>query len=493
LHACVEPSNGDWKLTIWGELLETLSKREGRIGGARVMVEDYWTDHNLRNEVLKRVERVAQYLRVECKTPHIVTHGREHLGRLLEFVDEIFIPILDQEKNLPESVRTFSCADLYTFSSYIWLHDIGHISGHLRCYCHTEVIDHPAVIRDLHHLLSEQRIKDEGKERFAFCDDNRIQPVAKVAAYHRYAMPLHDSDDDPYEYKKDYYDGTPIYIKEPPPETMGFQHNGKDLQVKVRFLAALARVVDACDVQRRRAGEPFYQQWRQMFRKQDIEIEQSLVTRYEKDFNEIKNLLGSDEKTKVLDWILNNMCARIDFNLKQELHFEKHNQIDRVWWQQGNPFKDIKDNYHFSIIIQQTKLDDVREVRREDKPPATVEMARAYFKQSGVECGKFKSEVQRYFPNSQGQSLANQIDALRGNINTFLSSLSGRDNSNNLSNEEESEYSYHIVHLVAFDIVKEYAKVHDIMNINKLFLDDIKIRWADNRSETICLHLEDAV
>ena len=130
-------------------------------------------------------------------------------------MDEICIPILDHETNLSDEQRTFSCADLYVFVSYIWLHDIGHISGHLSDYDYPEIIDHPAVIRDLHHLLSEQRMKDEGKERFAFRDNDRIQPVAKVTAYHRYAMPMHDSDDS-YSYEKSYYDGPSIIIEEPP-------------------------------------------------------------------------------------------------------------------------------------------------------------------------------------------------------------------------------------------------------------------------------------
>ncbi|MBT9133404.1 MAG: hypothetical protein DDT38_00125 [Firmicutes bacterium] len=489
LHACIEQSGGSWKPTIWGELLEALSEREGRVGGARIMAQNYWTNQALRSEVLGRARHVAEYLRVECKTPHMVSHGREHLGRLLEFVDEIFIPILNQEKSCSDGQRTFTCADLYAFVSCVWLHDIGHISGRLCKYGYKKVIVTPAVIRDLHHLLGEQRILDEGRSRFAFAGQDSVNVVAKVSAYHRYAMPMHCGDD-PYKYEKNYYDVPRISITEPPPVQMCFQHNGEALPVKIRFLAALARVVDACDVQKRRAGAPFYQQWRQMVREQDIEAEQERLNLYKTDFDVIKDLCSS--ASVVLDRILNDLQARIDFTQTHEVqvHFEKHNQVERVWWQQREEFVDQEGNYHFSIVIQQTKLEDARQTRREDKPPATAGLAQTYFKESGNECQRLMKEIKRYLPNSLASSLTCKIKAIQEEIELFVGYLSSKCANDKLSDPEEATYSSLIVRLVAFDIVKEYAKVHAILNENKLFLDAIELRWGENRCNPTQISLQ---
>ncbi|MBT9136645.1 MAG: hypothetical protein DDT34_01727 [Firmicutes bacterium] len=172
------------------------------------------------------------------------------------------------------------------------------------------------------------------------------------------------------------------------------------------------------------------------------------------------------------------------------MHFEKHNQVERVWWQQSEQFVDLEGNYHFSIVIQQTKLEDARQTRREDKPPATAGLAQTYFKESGNECQRLMKEIKRYLPNSLAPSLTCKIKAIQEEIELFVGSLSSKCANDKLSDLEEAKYSSLIVRLVAFDIVKEYAKVHAILNENKLFLDAIELRWGENRCNPTQISLQ---
>ncbi|MCK4308164.1 HD domain-containing protein, partial [candidate division WOR-3 bacterium] len=222
--------------------------------------------------------------------PWFVDHGFEHAKGVLSNLDGILLPKFKENKEFLNAWELFylMCAAL--------LHDIG--------MCYREEIkdkysERSIEIRKKHGLYSAEMIMEE-KGIPLNSDERRI--IADIAKYHQSKAPLTEKQ------AKEFGDKKIIdkFVEE-------YTTNEKREYIRLRFLAALLQLADACDINYRRAEKERYDK--------KLKNNRVKIREIKDDFTAItKPVVGSDkikelEKEENPDNIL-KLCSEFLSNLK---------------------------------------------------------------------------------------------------------------------------------------------------------------------------------
>lgn len=157
---------------------------------------------------------------------HTVDHGHNHVLRVLRIASQILLPYLLKS---PDFLNEY---EIFCLISTVWLHDIGH--GYVPDKGSSHFWE---VVREHHGMYSEKRILDERDLVLPGVDDELVNNIGQVCCYHQKSKPLTENQQ---ENSRTYM--TPIKEK--------VSYKEKDIRLK--FLAALLQLADACDISYRR-------------------------------------------------------------------------------------------------------------------------------------------------------------------------------------------------------------------------------------------------
>ena len=306
------------------------------------------------DELLNYCERNRRELYEEfCQCPWFVDHGFEHVKGVLSNLDGLLLPQFQMNPNFLNDRELFYllCAALY--------HDIG------MCYIWErggdEYSDWSIKVRKIHGLLSAEMIKEKNVIPQITDDEKRI--IAEICKYHQSKAPLTESQ------AKEF--GNEALVEEPISElSLGEEFE----EVRLRFLAAILRLADACDINYRRAKKEIFNKKiennKEVIRRelkedfiaiakllQKVEDIQSLIQslKKENDPNNIKELCDKimdkikqqhnfQEIYDPLERILNKIKTRIEIlNIQQE-HYSKHQSIANVYF--------ILNDHKYYIVLE---------------------------------------------------------------------------------------------------------------------------------------------
>lgn len=394
LYQCLELVGGQYHLNPLGQVLQVRhSQQEPRIEahttGKQVLT--LISDTTLKKNLATRISSRHRYFWEGNKLPEAVDHGRAHTQNLLDLATQVLIPL--QRQGSP----FLSPYELYLLINCLWLHDIGQAGGSLFLKQaggktswepseETDAIEvsltNPDLVREAHNLLTYERIRHD-PEAFGFEEFNaEARLIANICRYNRKRMPLADNDNKTFECN---FYGYQVQITMPLPTTLP---NGLPTQdsVRPRLICAMLRVIDACDVQKSRAGDKDFQRIRKPLTEQDrraaeqrkrelAEVVQILSKKplnlgngsWKETLIELQNNKPRDPQQQAL---LNALIAYWDasdstaFRGRQQEHFEKHDQIERVYItheEQGG-------NHCFTVHlkpINNAKMNKVQEAQKD--------------------------------------------------------------------------------------------------------------------------------
>lgn len=367
--------NDRYRLTPFGQAIQKgYERRQSRLAGERIggkllgMIED----ENLKNKLLQRFKARYKFLLEGNQIPETVDHGFAHAQRLLEFAAQLLVPLGDQ---------FLSQEELYLLINCLWLHDIGCAGGSLKINGQEILITSPDLVRHLHNLLTEVRLKRSPEEYgFEPEDEGERDLIAKICKYNRRKMPLCEGDQ---PFKVNVY-GHEVEICRPIDEKETLSIAGKEVYVRTRLLTALLRVIDACDVQKARAGAEEYQAIRRGVteeeanqadkrRKQMKEIVEGLAKAANNfplpDLDQecwkdtVKCLRQKSSRTPEEARLLEALTLYWDlydaarFKEHQDWHFKKHSQIE---YARFRPPEDKNGVKHFTLELKPVPNADMK-------------------------------------------------------------------------------------------------------------------------------------
>jgi putative CRISPR-associated protein (TIGR02619 family) len=355
-----------YNLTSFGQAIQKGYERrqrkiaEDRTGGRLL---ELINDNSLKEKLLKRFLARHKFLLEGNQIPEAVDHGLAHAQRLLEFAAQLLLPMGDNFLN-PE--------ELYLLINCLWLHDIGCAGGSLRIDDNEVPITSPDLVRRLHNLLTEVRLKEKPKEYgFEEGDEQERDLIAKICKYNRRKMPLCDGDP---PFKVNVY-GYKYKISNPINESDNLCILGRQVKVRTRLLAALLRVIDACDEQKARAGAEEYQAIRLGVTEEEAKRAEErrkqmkkIVEHFAKLANfsslnlddeswkgTVKSLRQKSCRSQKEEQLLEVLTLYWDlydaahFREHQEWHFNKHSQIE---WARFRPPKEENGVKHFVLELK---------------------------------------------------------------------------------------------------------------------------------------------
>jgi len=319
--------NGKLIRNILADILERrwkVKRKQGSFSryGQGILLTDWIEKDTLQKELRNNIRR-WEYIWLGDKIPETVEHARGHTQRLLELAAQLLIPIFHDNKDRNQQ-RFLSNEELYILISSIWLHDIGHGAFYLEkdgSGKRRDITNLPILVRDLHHWLTWEMLKIDGNgERYGLTG-NKLEAVAEVCKYHRFWMPLKKehvrnclsqkeckdappeqnplgtgricnacnkklSNGKPYgalrkeNKNKAYEEGIAAYYestscirkKTPIAMKMPFYEDNSG-NIRIQFIAALLRLLDACDVQEERLITYEWRKERQRLTEQEIRRE----------------------------------------------------------------------------------------------------------------------------------------------------------------------------------------------------------------------------
>jgi len=345
LQKLLERTDNRYELTSFGQAIQKgYERRQSKIAedrtGGRLL--ELIKDKKLKAKLLQRFKARHQFLLEGNQIPETVDHGFAHAQRLLEFAAQLLLPLGEQ---------FLSQEELYLLINCLWLHDIGCAGGSLNINGNEVHITSPDLVRRLHNLLTEVRLKEKPQD-YGFWpgDEEERDLIAKICKYNRRKMPLCGGN---LPFEVNVY-GYEVKISDPINETDTPSIANRQVRVRTRLLAALLRVIDACDEQKARAGVEEYRAIRlgvtqeeaeraEQRRKQMRKIVENLANAAsfslsdldgENWKNDVKSLrqkssLNTQQKQLLealtLYW---DLCDVVQFNKKQDWHFRKHSRIE---------------------------------------------------------------------------------------------------------------------------------------------------------------------
>ena len=200
-------------------------------------------------EFFSQLVNIGPYLWIGDKVPEMAEHAQYHHTNLFEIAETILLPILENDNNFltPEELFVLLCT--------IYFHDCGHVLDSL-----SEKPLLPMQIRDYHHILGYERIKDQEWRKkliengLKWTDndaeklwDDYLKVIAKIGLYHRKKMPLQE-EESPYF--------CPINEeKYHPLKSLPLKFEGNIFSPdKAVLIASLFRIIDSLDTQFPRLG-----------------------------------------------------------------------------------------------------------------------------------------------------------------------------------------------------------------------------------------------
>jgi putative CRISPR-associated protein (TIGR02619 family) len=201
---------------------------------------------------------LGSYFWIGDKIPELVDHAQYHHSNLFIIADTIMSQILGYDQNY------FSPEEIFLILGTIYFHDWGHVLSSIDDSARQLL---PTEIRDLHHILSFNRLKTECKKLYdeglkwsgssEELQENYLQYIALLSLYHRKAMPLLKNDKPFYFYVTGNTYGPLVEVNELKNGVKlgGEKLNGNTVSSeRFVFLEALFRVIDSLDTQFVRAG-----------------------------------------------------------------------------------------------------------------------------------------------------------------------------------------------------------------------------------------------
>lgn len=204
------------------------------------------------SEMFRQLVDIGPYLWLGDKIPDMMDHAQHHHTNLFEMADVMLVQILQSDDNFlkPEELFILLCT--------IYFHDWGHVLSSLP----DQPMLLPTEIRDFHHVLGYERLKDQDwqqqliqlglrwKDTPQDLWNSYLGAIAAIGLFHRKAMPL--TGYDPYP--------CPIIGASYKPlsdSSWNLTFEGRSLSLdRAVFIAALFRILDGLDNQVARAGRP---------------------------------------------------------------------------------------------------------------------------------------------------------------------------------------------------------------------------------------------
>ncbi|HED03622.1 MAG TPA: hypothetical protein ENI60_02505 [Candidatus Fraserbacteria bacterium] len=365
LQNLLQRSNNQYILTPLGRAIKAGYDSERRritehTTGEQVL--DFVKDETLRRKLLRRFEARHQFLLEGNQIPETVDHGRGHAQRLLEFAEQLLLPLGDD---------FLTSEELYLLVNCLWLHDIGCAGGSLSIDDQNIPITSPDLTRRLHNLLTEVRLKNH-PEKYGFSTDETEERdlIATICKYNRRGMPLCKDD----AFEENIY-GYEVKISDPIEETTHLSIADNQVCVRTRLLTALLRVIDACDEQRARAGTEEYQAIRRGVTKEEAgraEERRKLMKKIADNFaaaastslpdmdgkdwkDTVKSLRSNSSRSAEENQLLEALTLYWDlydaahFKENQDKHFAKHAQIE---WARLRPPVEEDSMKHFVLELK---------------------------------------------------------------------------------------------------------------------------------------------
>ncbi|RLE82987.1 MAG: hypothetical protein DRJ36_00075 [Thermoprotei archaeon] len=271
--------------------------------------------------------------------PWFVDHGYDHVIGVLSNLDGILLPVFQRNSSFLNSKELFYllCAAL--------LHDIG---MNYREEIEDKYSERSIEIRKKHGLYgAEMIIKDDNLP--LDYDERRI--IAEVVKYHQSKAPLTEKQLEEF--------GDDSLLSEPISETLGENYEF----VRLRLLAALLQLADACDVNYRRARRELYDKILNDNKRKIREIKEEFttiaevivgddvrlrtlleelkVTENPRKISELcKNVLhgilrSGREGYENLYNLLKKLSTRVEILSIQEKHYVKHQAVANVYFLRG--------------------------------------------------------------------------------------------------------------------------------------------------------------
>jgi len=184
------------------------------------------------------------------KIPEMVDHALKHHSNLFEITELILLPILNKDKNF------LSPEYLFILLSAIYFHDWGHSLSYFPGKEDRLLL--PTEIRDYHHILGYERLKNEAWRNKLFdllnltelsindADsfwNNYLHAISLIGLYHRKDMPICGDDTFYCPINKSNYKSLEETIK-----NVNFEEKTLDFE-EMKFIVSLFRVIDSIDTQ----------------------------------------------------------------------------------------------------------------------------------------------------------------------------------------------------------------------------------------------------
>jgi hypothetical protein len=282
------------------------------------------------------------------RVPEMVRHDRPHAENVYRILAKLMRVL--QERNL---LPRFNPIELYCLVNAVFLHDIG-LSGGIV----PDDEGRPVPLRDyypvrrLHGRIAQHKLCGPGEVAVYRLAAGAGQPVGLLCAYHQREAPIHESWG-PWS-ESVHVMGRPhtFTLRVLPADRLhvGLKlPNGRERQgtVRLRPLAALLRLADALDVNRKRAGDWQFRKAVEEARRLEIEAELSFLRSHGVRLDEFRgDLLNVEAAPKerlegIADALkgLENLYADpavkrslhyLAYLAKQPLHFRKHLCFDDV-------------------------------------------------------------------------------------------------------------------------------------------------------------------
>ena len=196
------------------------------------------------------------------RVPEMVDHSLRHHNDLFLLAERVLLPIFYYKPDFLDK------HELYALLSALFLHDCGHVIGHITLKDGKNIRLFPTEIRDHHHVLGYLRLKEPDKHGGtgrmmyeALKDDKEsgndlwsgyLHAPAVLGLYHRKKMKMQDKKE--YEFFGKTYSCLEDYNGEV--EVMTASGSKTIETKKLALMVCLLRIIDGLDEQASRTGSP---------------------------------------------------------------------------------------------------------------------------------------------------------------------------------------------------------------------------------------------
>lgn len=286
------------------------------------------SSNNLLFEYFINLSNIGSKFWIGDKLPEMVDHALYHHDNLFVIADIILTYLFNKKNDF------LNPKELFILLSAIYFHDWGHVLSYLDV--NGEKIPLlPNEIRDFHHILSYQRIRESYKELYNDLKwennpdgmlNNYLELIGHVCLYHRKKMPLKN------DKNNNYYECTLNKQKYLPLENLinnlNFQGETINGKIDILFVTALFRIIDSLDTQYLRIGSSEELKYKILSFISDMEGEKQRLNILTKDIMEMNRKDEYKDKCLIneLNEIYENIISkREDYNPRDDLENIKFN------------------------------------------------------------------------------------------------------------------------------------------------------------------------